>query len=74
MAGNQGNGLAEFEMQDDEMEFVAGGYEQVIGEGEGVKIMVCMNRCSMCGQVKTGLWYIDTQTGFTSCQECMDQA
>ena len=56
------------------MEFVAGGYEQVIGEGEGVKIMVCMNRCSMCGQVKTGLWYIDTQTGFTSCQECMDQA
>ena len=72
MAGKLGQGLADFEVLDDDMEFVAGGYEQVIGEGEGVKIMVCMNRCSNCGQVKTGLFYIDTESGFASCQDCMD--
>ena len=43
-----------------------------IGEGEGVKIMVCMNRCNNCGETKTGLFYIDTETGFVSCQDCMD--
>ncbi|MBQ3790449.1 MAG: hypothetical protein II800_05920 [Lachnospiraceae bacterium] len=72
MAGKIGQGLAEYAMEDNDMEFVAGGYQQVIGEGEGVKIMVCMNRCSNCGETKTGLFYIDTETGFVSCQDCMD--